>query len=122
MVAAYCLDAAWIAINIPDVGGGVFWFVSQGAITLAVKTQKTEVEKAEKPAKKLTALEHVSIGSYKGNPMIQFHKGKENADQYPFQFGPGKARTLLKAIEVKGIDAVLAKLREVAAHTGDSRE
>lgn len=69
---------------------------------------------AKTKAKKVVSLPHVTIGSYMNKPLIQFHKSQENADQRPFQFGPAKCQALLKAIEVNGVDKVLAKLREVA--------
>lgn len=64
---------------------------------------------------KKQTLKHVSFGEYKGNKLIQFNadNGDDEGDRYPFQFGAAKARRLLQALEVDGVDAVKSALKEV---------
>lgn len=84
---------------------------NQGNVAVA---EEKKPAKSSPKAKKMPFTAHMSEGSYEGTAMAQFHTAKEANDERPFQFGPGKARKLLLAIDENGADKVIALLRRVA--------
>jgi hypothetical protein len=56
-----------------------------------------------------TQYKSVTFGEYKGHPLLVFGEGS----RFPFQFGVGKAKMLLDAVnEMGGGDAFAAFLRQ----------
>ncbi len=70
-------------------------------------------------ATKLPSAPRITFGKYKGNPLIQFHKDDKNGDDRPFQFGKGKAKLLLGAMEETGAAKVTEMLKALLAMEGD---
>lgn len=61
-------------------------------------------------AKKAAAFEPISLGEYKGNPLLVFRSDAE--DRYVFKFGRGKASKLLDAIKAVGVEAFVQRLTD----------
>lgn len=57
----------------------------------------------------------ISEGSYKGNAMLVLAEDT----RFPFQFGAGKARLLLRAMEHMGAENFAAMLKEFCAEKKD---
>ena len=70
--------------------------------------------KTKVKTEKLNSFPHITFGLWQGKKMIQFHRTTKNEDQFPFQFGVTKARTLLAAMEANGTERVIEQLRVIA--------
>lgn len=68
----------------------------------ATPTTETKADKTPK----------MTVGEYKGSPVLTFSEG--DGDRYPFSFGAGKGKKILAYIEANGVDSFMAALRKIA--------